>query len=409
MHFSVGKIAVFLKAGEPEDLRLRDTAMSQTFDIAPTPPVIAGRGAAKRIQDVAATLAIAKPLLVIDSFLVGTGYAMDVQQALAKQGIQAHIFAGFSGEPKAAHINAGTQTALAHACDGVIGIGGGTTLDIAKLVACCAACGSASPDIGHYALGVAPLPDKPLPKLLVPTTAGTGSEMSATNIFAGEDGRKLWAWAPQSRADMAIIDGDLLTSMPPALLVWCAMDAFVHAFEASTNTSSNEGASLYGHRAMALIARQLPAALTGDGDALQALAMASAWAGVAIDRCGTAIAHMASHGLAGIAPVHHGMATALAFEATLPWLLECDAPSLHEAARACGTNVDGLPALVSSLIDLASTSRQWPEQIAAIEPQHLAAEMARPENAPMRNRTVRPVTDADMLLLARRILMSGVF
>ncbi|MEN0088606.1 MAG: iron-containing alcohol dehydrogenase [Pseudomonadota bacterium] len=379
--------------------------MSEPFDALPPPPIISGRRTAARIPQSGKSLGMAKPLLVIDSYLVGTGYAQMLQDQLAAKGIEAHIFAEFNGEPKAAHINAGTQAALAKKCDGIIGVGGGTTLDIAKLVACCAAPSANSADIMHYAVGAAPLPEAPLPKLLVPTTAGTGSEMSATNIFAGEDGRKLWAWAPQSRADMAIVDGDLLASMPRDLLVWCAMDAFVHAFEASTNTSSHEGAKIYGHRAMKLIVENLSVAVEAQGDALQALAIASAWAGVAIDRCGTAIAHMASHGLAGIAPVHHGMATALAFEATLPWVLEEEAPCLAEAAAACGTDIASLPELISSLIDLASPTRTWPDTIAAMGPQVLADEMARPENAPMRNRTIRKITDADMLPLAKLILM----
>lgn len=383
--------------------------MALNFEILPPPPVIAGRGAAANIPAAAANLGMSKPLLVVDGFLLGSGYVEQIQARLADQNIEAHVFSGFSGEPKADHVNAGTQTALTHGCDGVIGIGGGTTLDIAKLVACCAApsadTATINRDIMHYALGAAPLPQTVLPKLLIPTTAGTGSEMSATNIFAGADGRKLWAWAAQSRADMAIIDGDLLVSMPQDLLVWCAMDAFVHAFEASTNTSSHEGAKLYGHRAMKLIVENLPPAVDGDRDALQALAIASAWAGVAIDRCGTAIAHMASHGLAGIAPVHHGMATALAFEATLPWLLESDAPCLEEATQACGVDTNALPARICELIDLTSKDRIWPEQVAEIAPDRLAQEMARAENAPMRDRTIRQIKDADMLPLAQTILM----
>ncbi|MEO0498870.1 MAG: iron-containing alcohol dehydrogenase [Pseudomonadota bacterium] len=385
--------------------------MVPAFEILPPPPIIAGRGSVERIPGAATKLGMTKPLLVADSFLVGNGYVDQLQRQLASVGIEAHIFAGFSGEPKADHINAGTQTALAHGCDGVIGLGGGTTLDIAKLVACCAApsANGTAPNrnVMHYALGATPLPDTPLPKLLVPTTAGTGSEMSATNIFAGADGRKLWAWAAQSRADIAIIDGDLLNSMPPYLLVWCAMDAFVHAFEASTNLSSHEGANLYAHRAMKLIVENLEPATHGNGDALQALALASAWAGVAIDRCGTAIAHMASHGLAGIAPVHHGMATALAFEATLPWLLESNASCLRQAAQACGTDIQGLPGTIADMIDLVPDARVWPDQIAAIEPQKLASEMARPENAPMRDRTIRQILDPDMLPLANAILMKG--
>ncbi|MEO0637300.1 MAG: iron-containing alcohol dehydrogenase [Pseudomonadota bacterium] len=377
------------------------------LEIAPPPPIIAGRGAAHNIPKAAQSLGMRRPLLVIDSFLVGNGFAQTLTDQLAANGLDTLVFAEFNGEPKCAHIDTGTTAALAQASDGVIGIGGGTALDIAKLVACCASSTETDKRIEQYALGAKPLPGTSLPKLLVPTTAGTGSEMSATNIFSGADGRKLWAWAAQSRADMAILDGDLLASMPRDLLVWCAMDAFVHAFEATTNTTSHEGAAPYGHRAMTLIVENLPAAVEGAGDALQSLMIASAWAGVAIDRCGTAIAHMASHALAGLAPIHHGQATALAFEATLPWLLSQGSPALRAAAQACGSRLEELPDRVSRLIDLASTGRQWLETVASISPETLATEMARSENSPMRDRTIRKIGDDDLLPLAQSILMGN--
>lgn len=128
---------------------------------------------------------------------------------------------------------------------------------------------------------------------------------------------------------------------------------------------------------------------------------ASFLAGVAIDCCGTAVAHNVSHALAGLAPVHHGLATALAFEATLPWLAEAPTPELEAAARACGAaSAAALPEAISALMDRCGIVRKLPDAFAGIEAAAIAREMAAPENAPMRNAAARPMHDEDLMRIA---------
>ena len=186
----------------------------------------------------------------------------------------------------------------------------------------------------HYALAAHALPKKPLKKILVPTTAGTGSETSATTIFAGPEGKKLWIWGAETKADLVLLDPALTLTLPASLTAWCGLDAFVHAFEAATNRNAQAGAALYAHAALRLLTEALERAVKNpaDIDARGKVLLGSCYAGIAIDNCGTAIAHNISHALAGLAPVHHGLATALGFEATLAWLAEADTAELAAAA-----------------------------------------------------------------------------
>jgi alcohol dehydrogenase len=365
------------------------------FSTSSIPDIHFGPGGVGKVAELAKAFGgVERALLVLDGFLASSGLAEGLTADLAAVGIRARIFAQFSGEPKLSHLRA--AIAAAEGCQLVIGIGGGSALDIAKITACCAA---SAKDPLHYALAANPLSEKPLKKILVPTTAGTGSETSATTIFTGELGKKLWIWGPQTKADQVILDPQLTFSLPPPLTAWCGMDAFIHAFEASTNRNAHAGAALYAHQATRLILEGLVAAVQEPVNlpAREKLLLGSCYAGIAIDNCGTAIAHNISHALAALAPIHHGLATALAFEATLPWLVEADTLDLRAAAAVCGlAQPRDLSAFVSSLMDRCGIARALPSAFAGFTAADLAAEMKAPENQPMRRATIREVTDADI-------------
>ena len=345
---------------------------------------------------------IGKACIVMDSFLAANGLGARVQTMLSTEGIAANIYSGFAGEPKLQHLR--DATAMAAGSDLVIGIGGGSALDIAKIVACTAASGE---DAMHYALAANPLPKNPLKKIMVPTTAGTGSETSATNIFAGPEGKKLWIWGAESKADLVILDPALTLSLPASLTAWCGMDAFIHAFEAATNRNAHPAGKLFGHEAMRLIAGHLAGAVADPGnlDARGKVLLGSCYAGVAIDNCGTAIAHNISHAMAGLAPVHHGLATALGFEISLPWLAEADTEGLREGASVLGlASPADIPAFVTRLMDACGIERALPAGFSRFTAADLAAEMRAPENQPMRRSTVRDVSDADLDRFAADIM-----
>jgi alcohol dehydrogenase class IV len=343
-----------------------------------------------------------RAVIVMDGFLAASGLGARVVGLLAAEGIVAALYSEFSGEPKLAHLQA--AACVADGASLVIGIGGGSALDIAKITACAVAAGE---DAMHYALAANPLPKKPLAKIMIPTTAGTGSETSATNIFTGPEGKKLWIWGPETKSDLVILDPALTVSLPANMTAWCGLDAFVHAFEASTNRNANPTGKLFGHEAIRLLSANLERAVShpGDLDARGAVLLGSCYAGTAIDNCGTAIAHNISHAMAGLAPVHHGFATALGFEATLGWLVEADTDDLNAAARACGLHAASeLPGFVSLLMDRCGIARKLPDAFSSLTANDLAAEMRAPENQPMRKSTIRDVSDADIDRIAATMM-----
>jgi alcohol dehydrogenase class IV len=368
------------------------------------PEILFGAGALDRIGAQAAARAGASAaLLIADPRLVATGVAGRAADSLAAAGLAPAVFSAFSGEPKAADAAAAAEAARSAGAGVVIGLGGGSALDIAKLAAFCAVSGA---DPEQYAEARSPLP-KPLPKILVPTTAGAGSETTSTAVFARADGRKTWAWGPAAKPELVVLDPALTVTLPPHLTAWTGMDAFVHAFEASTNRNASPASKRHGHAALRLIAKALPraVALPDDLAARGDMLWGAALAGSAIDNAGTAIAHTLSHALASLAPVHHGLATALAFEVTLPWLAAAETDDLAEAAAALGLRaVHDLPAFVSGLMDRAGLVRALPEAFAAVTPAALAAEARDPANAPMRRSTVRPVDDAALDGFCARLL-----
>ncbi len=350
----------------------------------------------------ARALGAEKVLVVIDGFLAASGLGERLSAQFAAAGVAAGFYSDFAGEPKLVHVQA--ATAAARGKDLVVGIGGGSALDIAKIAACAAA---SSEDPMHYALAANPLPKAPLKKIMVPTTAGTGSETSATTIFAGPEGKKLWIWGPETKADLVLLDPALTVTLPANLTAWCGLDAFVHAFEAATNRNAHAGAALYAHAALRLLTEALETAVKSptDIEARGKVLLGSCYAGVAIDNCGTAVAHNISHALAGLAPVHHGLATALGFEATLAWLVESDTADLAAAARACGLSDAGmLPGFVGDLMDRCGIVRALPKAFADFTTADLAREMRAPENQPMRRSTVRDISDADIETFAAAMM-----
>ncbi|MEM9145040.1 MAG: iron-containing alcohol dehydrogenase [Pseudomonadota bacterium] len=375
------------------------------FEMASTPPIRCEAGCLDQVGAFAAQLAPAgRVLLILDPNLGRLGIPERARALLEAAGLTVRLFDAAPGEPTIADLR--KTVALAREADLVVGIGGGSALDIAKISA---VCGRSEPgtDPAAFSGAARPLPPVTLPKILVPTTAGAGAESSSTAIFSGENGRKLWIWGSQTKAERILLDPALTVSLPPAVTAACAMDAFVHAFEAATNRRTHSGAQLYAHEAMRLIAGALPRAVVQPTDlgARGDLLVAACYAGVAIDNCGTAVAHMVSHALAGLAPVSHGLATALAFEMTLPWLVAEPTADMDAAAQALYLpSASALPGSVAALMDRSGMVRRLPEACGAVDPAVLAEALRAPENAPMRTATARLVSDADTERFAQAMI-----
>ena len=354
-------------------------------DIVPQVELRAGKGAVA--------------LVVADPALKALGITAQACDLLGKAGMAAHVYDGFAGEPGVTDIDTAAALARQHRAGAVIGLGGGSALDTAKLVACCAVSGL---DAAAYALCATPLPKNRLPIIAVPTTAGTGSEVTRVSVYADAQKAKVWAWGEELKPDVAILDPELTVAVPPAVTAGTGLDALVHAIEAATNKQANPGNDLYCLKAISLISTHLARAVTQPGDiaARGAMLLAACYGGIGIDNCGTALAHNISHAVANLAPIAHGRATGLAMLATIGWVAEGNPAGFARVAQAMGETdpVAAYERVVRASGVSISTG------LSGVTPEALAQHMAAPANAPMRKSTLRYPKDADLPMLAERFL-----
>jgi alcohol dehydrogenase class IV len=377
------------------------------FAVKRVPEVHFGAGRARAIAEDAAALGHPrKPVVLIaDRTLVELGVVGRLTAALEAAGAEVALFADIAGEPKQRQVEAATDFVRFNAAGLVICLGGGSVMDIGKVAATIASTGDGPAD---FAMDGKPLPKRSVPKICLPTTAGTGSEFSSTNIFTNPAGKKVWVWGPETKPERVILDPELTLTLPPDLTAWTGLDAFVHALEASTNVRQHPWSNLYAHRALGLIAGALETAVR-EPENLAARAhmlLGSAHAGIAIDNCNAALAHNISHALAALGPVHHGLATALALEVVLPWQVTTDQGAFAAAAEACGLAHDAaaLPGWYSGFLTRCGVERRLPSAFRGVTVSALAAEMRAPETQYMRQSTVRAVTDADIDRFAAAML-----
>jgi alcohol dehydrogenase class IV len=375
-----------------------------SFALARVPEIAFGAGRSAEIGSRATALAgkNVPVALVADPALETLGIIARVRRSLEEAGHDVSIFDGVKGEPKAGDIDSAASLARRHGAHLIVGLGGGSALDTAKLVASCAV--SAKP-VESYQLSQSPLPPDHLPIIAIPTTAGTGAEVTRTCIFTNSRREKVWAWGDETKPDLAILDPELTVAVPPQITAGTGLDALVHAIEAATNRNRHDGADVYCHRAIWLISRNLERAVIDPNDieARGAMLLGSCYAGIGIDNCGTALAHNISHAIANLAPVPHGRATGLAMMATIDWVAEGNPQAFGRVAAAMGD--DDPVGRYRDLVRRSAIKVSFDgDGLALDRPELLAEQMALPANASMREATVRRPSDADLLMLAERVL-----
>jgi alcohol dehydrogenase class IV len=346
-------------------------------------------------------------LLVSDPGIAAVGLTARASQVLRDGGHAVAVFTDVRSDPVADSVDAAAALAreFGHPCC-IVGLGGGSALDVAKLAAAVAV---ADHSAEHYALAIHPLPDRPLPKILIPTTAGTGSEVTRTAVFTAADGRKVWAWGGALTADLALLDPALTLSLPPTLTAATGLDALVHAIEACTARRRTPRMDEVCHEAIRLIARHLPRAVArpDDLEARRHLLIASTLAGIGIDACGTGVAHALGHALGALAHVHHGRTVALSLAAAMAWNAEAAPEAYAAVAAALGAAPDPHAAAPAFAALLAAVGLDRNLSIPGLTPEALAEATMAPENAPMRDNNPRAVTAQDAHRLAATLLRGG--
>jgi alcohol dehydrogenase class IV len=366
-------------------------------------------------EDVAGVAGAGAPvLLVADPGL--PAITERITAILAKASCRVERFTDIRSDPLGSQVDGAAERARALGAKCVVGVGGGSTMDVSKFAAAIAM-NPAPAD--HYELAKNPLPDNGLPVICVPTTAGTGSETTRVSVFTNGKGEKVWAWGDALSADLALLDPRLTVGLPPHLTAATGVDALVHAIEACTIRRANGMNDAVAHHAIRLVVANLKRAVEqpDDLEARGAMQIAAAAAGIAIDNAGTGIAHAMGHALGAIGHVHHGRAVGLCLRAAIGWNAEA-APARHAAvAAAMGVPAEGrseaavaadlAPRFDRFVRSVGLTVSLAGDGLGASDAQRLAAATMAPENKAMRDSNIREITPADAERIAGIVLSAA--
>lgn len=302
--------------------------------------IILGNGVVSQVGKEAEKLGTEKALIVTDEGVVKAGLLKGVEESLGAQKIGADIFDRVEAEPPARIVDECAQLARDKRCDIVIGIGGGSSLDVAKGTSIMA---TNDGNVLDYA-GTDLVPRSGLPKILIPTTAGTGSEVTRVIVVSDEaENIKKAVYSDFVLADVAIVDPLLTISMPLTVTADTGMDALVHAIETYVSVNATPFSDILAIEAIQLIAESLLAAYAkaNNIEARCNMALAATLAGMAMTSGGLGAVHALSNILGTKYHLSHGRANAV----MLPYVVDFNKiGNLKKYARiaeAIGENIAG--------------------------------------------------------------------
>jgi alcohol dehydrogenase class IV len=271
-----------------------------------------------------AALGVDRVLLISDPGLEKLGLVADLTEALTAQQCTVSTFTRVTSNPTTDEVAAGLEMARAENVGAVVALGGGSPIDVAKGIAMLLANGGTYTD---YQWGGNTITQRSAPLIAIPTTAGTGSEVSKVAVIVDpENPFKKGVLSPLMFPHVAIADPGLTVGLPPQLTAATGMDAFIHAIEAYVGQRANPFTDQFALAAMRAAHEYLPRA-AADGtntEAREKMMLAASWGGIAMDHAGLGLVHSLSGPLSGYAHLHHGLSNAL----ILPYALRFNAQEI---------------------------------------------------------------------------------
>jgi alcohol dehydrogenase class IV len=331
--------------------------MRTTWTFHSAAQIVFGRDAALQLGEIAGRLGLKRILLITDAALIRAGLLERVHPPLSESGVAVEVFPGGEPEPSLHAADKAIAAGRDFRPDGVLGLGGGSNMDLAKMTAVVLAHGGKPADY----LGEDKVPGAVLPLICVPTTAGTGSEVSAAAVFTDTEHHvKASIVSNRLRPAVAVVDPLLTVSCPPKVTADSGMDALTHAIEAFTavdnahfplphgEMSLFQGRHPYGdilaEKAIALIGTHLRRAVAHgtDLEAREGMALAALLAGLSFSNVGVAVVHALEYPVGGATHCSHGAGNGL----LLPHVMRYNLPTRHREfatiARLLGEDVSAL-------------------------------------------------------------------
>ena len=336
-----------------------------------------GAGSRKVIAEEVAKRGYKKALVVTDKDLVKFGVAAQVTDVLKAAGIPFEMFDGVKPNPTVKNVKNGIAAFKAAGADFIVAIGGGSSMDTSKAVGIIIN----NPEFADVTSleGVANTKKKSVPVIALPTTAGTAAEVTINYVITDEENvKKMVCVDPNDIPTLAIIDPELMLSMPRGLTAATGMDALTHAIEGLITLGAWEMSDMFEIKAIEMIAKWLPKAVENPSDieARDGMATAQYIAGMAFSNVGLGLVHGMAHPLGAYYDIPHGVANAL----LLPFVMEYN----KEAAKAKYRTIAEAMGVDTSAMDDDQAAQAAVDAVKALAikvriPQHLS-ELGVPES-----------------------------
>ncbi|RAS75532.1 iron-containing alcohol dehydrogenase [Priestia endophytica] len=303
--------------------------------------LITGTGSIAEVGEQAKKLEATKAIIVTDKIIRETGLLSKVTEPLSAAGLEADIIDDVVPEPPFENLEQLAAQIEGKGYDLLIGVGGGSALDITKVLSIML---TNKEDVREF-VGIEKVKNPGVPMILVPTTAGTGSEVTYNAIFTDtRDKVKKGIVSPYLLPSVAIVDAELTLSVPPAVTAATGMDALVHAVESYTAIRAGELTDGIALQAIKLISRSIRKAVYNGKDlkARENMAMGSLLAGISLGNAGVGAVHALAYPLGGKFKVPHGVANSLLLPFVMKYNAVADLKKFAEVAEALGENIEGL-------------------------------------------------------------------
>jgi alcohol dehydrogenase len=309
------------------------------FNINHMTPVLFGEGTSLQTGERLKTLGCKKVLAVYDKGVKQAGITDKIIESIKEQGIEVAVFDGVKADPPDTMIDEGAEVGRKAGVDGVVGIGGGSTMDTAKTINLLLNNPGKVKD--YMGTGKELKPGKNL--ILLPTTAGTGSEVTMFAVITdtADENKKKGMAGPLVRANLAIVDPMLTVGMPPSITADTGMDAYAHAVEAIMGNNRNPMSDLLGEQAISLVMKYLPKAVKNgkDMEARTEMSYAAMLAGYSFNDSLTHMGHSLGHTLGSIFHIPHGNACGVAMPEIIEYLAEDVPGPIRLIGKAMGLKI----------------------------------------------------------------------
>lgn len=302
-----------------------------------------GPGAREVLPQEIKRLGLHKAFVATDKDLIKFGVADKVLKVLENAGIPYEIFSEIKPNPTVSNVKAGVEAFAKSGADFILAIGGGSSIDTSKAIGII----TNNPDFSDVVSleGVAPTRKKSVPIIALPTTAGTAAEVTINYVITDEENhKKMVCVDPNDIPAIAIVDAELMYTLPKGLTASTGLDALTHAIEGLITKGAWEMSDMFEIKAIEMIARYLETAVfePTNAEARNGMAVAQYIAGMAFSNVGLGVVHGMAHPLGAIFDIPHGVANAL----LLPVIMEFNAPAALskyvDIAKAMNVYKDGM-------------------------------------------------------------------